>query len=257
MGTQLKKHQVHLVPTDDGNPVNVPFVLLPQKNQLHRHAAGGEFRKYIQLGFKGQHLYFTSDEEIKEGDWFLNLSLMDEFQTPYKCETRQDALHINKDKSVWRKIVATTNPELWNKCPSCGGLNDHFEHCPRISKGIPENNIAKIDIPFIEAYIRAYNDGKPITEVMLEFDEADERCVGSACYCLGVKDKSNCGNYRLIRKAGLKLKHNGSVIVRPVKERMYTRDELKKACSEAMDYADNYRTGGVQFDTWFDKKYSI
>ena len=34
--------------------------------KLVKHLAGGQFRTYLQLGFKPQHLYFLSDEEIKE-----------------------------------------------------------------------------------------------------------------------------------------------------------------------------------------------
>jgi hypothetical protein len=52
-----------------------------------------------------QHLYITSDEEIKEGDWVLNISNNKIFkQDNYK----PDAYTL----SFWRKIILTTDQEL-------------------------------------------------------------------------------------------------------------------------------------------------
>ena len=69
-GTTIKA-KVHLLATDNDNPTQVSIMKLPQKNKLYSHAAGGEFRRGLQMGHHPQHLYFTTDEEIKEGDWRL------------------------------------------------------------------------------------------------------------------------------------------------------------------------------------------
>jgi hypothetical protein len=50
---------------------------------------------------KGQLLYFTSSEEIKEGDWYLLGN------TP-----RQSTGNLGKPDSKWLKIIATTDTEL-------------------------------------------------------------------------------------------------------------------------------------------------
>ena len=88
--------------------------------------------------WKGQHLYLTSDEEIKEGDWYLfhgGLGLH-----PKLMQWKEK---ITKGKRY--KIVATTDTTF-------------FEPIPYYPK-IPQS--------FIEAYVKA--EGK-IDEVQVEYD---------------------------------------------------------------------------------------
>lgn len=81
--------------------------------------------------FKPQHLYFLSKEEIKEGDYVIDS--MGELFGPYE---KGDI--IGKEA---KKIIATTDTSL---------------KLPQPSK------------EFIKAYIKAYNEGKPITKVLVE-----------------------------------------------------------------------------------------
>jgi hypothetical protein len=86
---------------------------------------------------KNQHLYIISNEEIKEGDWCINTN-------------KDTILQINNITSstqgleYWKKIIATTDPSL---------------------------NLPQLPESFIQAYIKAYNEGNPITEIALEMEE--------------------------------------------------------------------------------------
>lgn len=97
-----------------------------------------------------QHLYIISDEEIKEGDWFYNLA------TKEVLFASKDMLSWNmnatQEHKGWKKIVATTDKSLGEPRPHSQAL-------------------AYIPTSFIEAYIKAYNEDKPITEVDLEMYE--------------------------------------------------------------------------------------
>jgi hypothetical protein len=93
------------------------------------------------LGWKYQHLYITSDDKLKEGDWYY--------------DTNHNVIGIY-DSSAQKglKIVATTDKSL--------------------SKGI--RSVVKIQLPqipesFISVYIKSYNDGKAITKVDLDMQE--------------------------------------------------------------------------------------
>lgn len=247
MGTQNIKAQVHLVETDEDNPTRVSMTRMPQKGKLVAHIAGGEFRRYLQMGYKPQHLYFTTDEEIKEGDWYIGGGKVN------KANGKYGTLLTD------RKIVATTNPELWDikyKFQSEGA--NSFSHL------LPDNGIPKIDTPFIEAYIKAYNEGNSIKEVLLEGDyQTAIRKDG----CPFTKQPEN-GAYMAHDEHGweilykeyavrfenfkLKLKSNGSVIIHPVKERIYTREEFRAAVRQAWIYS----SGFVKFEEWFNKNYS-
>lgn len=54
-----------------------------------------------------QHLYILSDDEIREGDWVFDLV----------CKTLWKAKNQQSNTKGFKKIIATTNPELWHKEP--------------------------------------------------------------------------------------------------------------------------------------------
>lgn len=240
MGTQNIKAQVHLVETDEDNPTRVSMTRMPQKGKLVAHIAGGEFRRYLQMGYKPQHLYFTTDEEIKEPCWIIAIRESDGKEMLLYIENIPDNPKYFDMKGGYalfrhlcRKIVATTNPELWD-------IKHRFqsEGANSFSHLLPDNGVPKIDTPFIEAYIKAYNEGNPIKEVLLELATS---YTENELYKVEVHYKHQ-----------LKLKSNGSVIIHPVKERVYTREEFRAAVRQAWIYS----SGFVKFEEWFNKNYS-
>jgi hypothetical protein len=108
--------------------------------------------QYIKLhNYKPQHLYFSSDDDIKEGDWTIcgyNL---------YKWtkEDVEDCLYNPRatNNKGCQKIIATTDKsiEVYND-------NGIFA-----MKGLP-----KIPESFIQDYIKSHNEGSPIAEVDVE-----------------------------------------------------------------------------------------
>jgi hypothetical protein len=114
-----------------------------------------------------QHLYVTSNEEIKKGDWY------------YRPDSK--TIHLDDDDAHGmcdcRKIVSTTNPELWgekNQCDGClAGLplengihKDHQLMGIACSADTYKTNVTEISSDFVEAYVKAYNQGNPFTEVI-------------------------------------------------------------------------------------------
>ena len=58
-----------------------------------------------------QHIYITSDEEIKVGDWWLNLKTND----VDKCTHKSEVLLYNSEKYEYiKKIILTTDQNLIN-----------------------------------------------------------------------------------------------------------------------------------------------
>ena len=60
--------------------------------------------------FKAQHIYITSDEEIKEGDWFYNPATKEALYASkemlsWNCDTTQE-------HKGWKKIILTTDQDL-------------------------------------------------------------------------------------------------------------------------------------------------
>lgn len=102
--------------------------------------------KYPMLEAEYQHLYFTSDEQIKESDWYI-----DDTNTIRKSITSD--INYWQQRKDYRKIIATTDTSL----------------------GLPEPSKE-----FIQSYIEAYNKQSPITEVMIEYESLS--CKGELVY---------------------------------------------------------------------------
>lgn len=152
-----KKVKVHMLPTLD----NTNLILDVKNNNLFYTTS-----KNIPLNY--QHLYFTSDEKIEEGDWALYL----------ECGTNDEPLKDTypylvefPDESHWndRRIMATTDKSLKiyesETLASASGFN------------LKTDDILLPQIPqsFIKQYVEA---GGKIDEVEIGLDcYEDRQCV--------------------------------------------------------------------------------
>lgn len=113
------------------------------------------------LGF---HLYFLSDEEIKEGDWSIVTDLRYfNHNVPFKVQDEKGNPNFNvircKDDSA-KKIIATTNTEL-----------NSLKH------DLPKDLIPRPSNSFIQKFVEEYNKGNVIEEVMVEYDSFMENTL--------------------------------------------------------------------------------
>ena len=99
--------------------------------------------------FTNQHLYFLSDDEIKEGDWFIN-RLNSQIS---RCIGRE---YFNKDNE--KKIIATTKKDLDFQDYVKTGQSRTWRIFPQPSES------------FLQKFIYAYNNDDQITEVMVEYN---------------------------------------------------------------------------------------
>ena len=104
-----------------------------------------------------QHLYFTSNEEIKEGDWCYHPELSQEYSIVTK-EGIKTGLHPTQGVFRWK---STTNP-WYKKAKKIIATTDK-------SLGLPEPSKR-----FLEVYVDAYNEGKKIEEVLVEMEDFGE-----------------------------------------------------------------------------------
>ncbi len=121
------------------------------------------------------HLYFLSDEEIKEGDWVY--CLREGFEPVLKQKV--NPIGVNNDK-MFKKIIATTDTSLGN--PYSGDKDAEKSSLYELYS-LPQPSQS-----FIEKFVEEYNKGNVITEVMVEYEEilGDE---GIIAFALGQTDK--------------------------------------------------------------------
>ena len=190
-----KTHKVVMLPTEKASRIHLANNKLIYGKELFTDGLTG----------RNQHLYIISDDEIKEGDWY------------YSPETKQVYNQSNHETSLpCKKIVATTDTSL--KVTDL--ISDKYAvYVPQI----PES--------FIQAYIKAYNEGKPITEVDLEMD---------------------CDHNQMPNKVIdiIKTRPDNTVIIHQSK--MYSRDEVEyliKCATDEILHVLGYDTGKKMKET--------
>jgi len=159
----LKKVQLVMLPTNEKAKDHLIY-----KNQDGTIGLS-QTRKYYLDSQKIQHLYFLSDEEIKEGDWFV--LKIDTQLTIYQCDKIESFGYIkpkSKLKDAWgkevcHKIIATTDSSLKVIIP----CPDNKEGCEVLhTKSLPQPSQS-----FLEVFVREYNKGHQIKEVLVEYEE--------------------------------------------------------------------------------------
>jgi len=160
---ETRKCKVVMLATDKEQSPENWLLLNKDKNTLVKPLAGGEYRRLQKEGFVKVELYILSDEEIKEGDWFIaNQGVhkcleITSGDYPYKVANQYNKEKIQYQSENWlgNKIIATTDSslEVINK-----GINPIYEKLPKPSQS------------FIEKYITDYNKDNIITEVLVEYE---------------------------------------------------------------------------------------
>lgn len=185
-----------MLPTEE-KATDKPFsagVTLCNNNQLRigNPVGGTESR---------QHLYITSDEEIRESDWMINKNR----DTLYQC----DAIGVKHDLKNWNKVVATTNSQLLVYCDSVVGY-----------KGLEEQEadrcfpLPQVDQSFISRYMSEYNKGNKIEKIEVEYEKYDHD-----------EEWSEIGGAYETCRERLKINPDNTINIKPIKE-SWSREEV-------------------------------
>ena len=196
-GRYFKECKVIMLPTEYKTNLifNESLKILGDHTYFSKVAV--ELNSYINY----QHLYITSDDEIKEGDWYVHCS-----HGSLKYYVEQAKNNNWKYKSTDRfyligKIIATTDKDLtfWNDEEVDGFSGDMILYQP--SKA------------FIEKYCKVGG----INEVMVEYDS----CV------IATKD-----DWDRHTKYYPKTNSHNEITIHPIKD-SWNREEVEELCSKA------------------------
>lgn len=123
---------------------------------------------WFSFAHKRQHLYLLSNEQINEGDWYLN------WETNYATEPREKWVLYNctskPNGNQPKKIIASTDTNLhYTKCNHCGHLNQmHDWSCNNCHKqGSLYFNMPKLPEDFIKKYVES--NGK-MDKILVEYE---------------------------------------------------------------------------------------
>lgn len=227
------------------------WVMLPIENYsdiVHSTSKyGGLFlsRHYSpmkDMGDSYQHLYLTSDEEIKEGDWVIYQTASKSWRMYGKCN-KEKVQSANKDVDYY-KIIATTDKSL--------KIDTNLEDRVDV---LYDNKLPQIPESFIKYYVE--KQGK-VGDVELEYND---RYLGYACgntiLTVGEHSQEIEGTAKDTRVFSLNLTDNNEIIIDIPKEeeKMYSRDEveelIRRSCSDMMLYSlDNFSGKRLIMNEW-------
>ncbi len=191
-----KKCKVLLLPTNEKATIG-SIVTRPSDNRM---AIVNVLTKDDTQPCIHQHLYFLSDEEIKEGDWCI---IKDHaYSKPIQVNKiigsevalkTDKVIVLNQSLKDCNKIIAITDKSLMqhDKTPIGENVNGLWKILPQPSQS------------FIEKFVEEYNKSNQITEVLVEY-ERDEEIDGYGYDTLKINPKDNTIT---IRKVNLKGEH--------------------------------------------------
>ena len=169
------------------------------------------------IGASSHHLYITSDDEIKEGDWYIStrnihgnvLHQCDRIKQPNKngVDSIYDYNIVDKDsimidKDLCKKIIATTDPEL--------KFGDSFFN--EFLKSLPQPS---------KAFIEKYCEVGGVDEVMVEYEinYCTHKCIGTQL------TSGICSCHKDLTRLKLKINSHNEITIHPIKD-SWSREEL-------------------------------
>ena len=199
--TNRKRAKVHMLPTESGvifkNRTTGTLVIMP------RGLTNLKISNVAKKLYPAQHLYFTTDEEIKEGDWFINTNFQKIYQA--NSENSKNIIEFGPHPEI-RKIIATTDPKLKIKNYLTGVKGRYFD-----MKHLPQPS---------QAFIKKYCKAGGIYEVDVEYKHR---------FSLKLRRGGESHAYKL------KVDSNNTITIHPIKDN-WSKEEVIAACKEAFSY---------------------
>ncbi len=217
MEVKRKKCKVIMLPAKNSNIVKVY-----ESNSIHLLTGKEDNTNMIYNLGRSKHLYITSDDEIKEGDWCYrtNKRYKDNKTSIFisKCYKQDNNLWVNfkdsdgiysclVDTNTIKKIIATTDRSLTKDSIIVGGKG--------ASRTITYTYLPQPSKAFIEKYCKVGG----IDEVMVEYE-------GCKFVCEKGKGTPDCVKIEC-QDLIPKINSHNEITIHPIKD-SYTKEEVKK-----------------------------
>lgn len=260
-GVPCVEAQVHMLATERHHFNHYPGAL-NVINKTNEPTLARVGNKIHPVTMTPQHLYITTDEEIKEGDWYL---ANNEIPIQYiSTDPKRDSI---REKS--RRIISNTNPKLTANCKGCkriikGSPHTSLTNCTCVNK-IPQSfieeyckagGIDKVIIEYIEPLLTVKEDTVVMfTHTYYNFKVGDTITIRDYAFktrssldlIIGILTRDGyTGSISLMNehlyKQNLKLDSNNCIIIHPVEETSQNVVTIKVTSKETMSFIEQVAT---------------
>ena len=212
-----KRAKVAMLPTNEKAPITLGLNDIMIFDNYFHTAIQNRNENFIN-----QHLYITSDDNIKEGDWLLDI------RTNKIAQNGNNSIKIFNDNI--KKIIATTD--------ILQILNDYRD-----------DDGSKFYLPqpstvFIQRYVEYYNKGNQIVDVLVEYE----------AYMIDgwVPTYNNPDNHNLEQSAELdyriKVSKDNTITIKKVKD-SWTRNEIVEIIKKLYNDTISDESGNIEIIT--------
>lgn len=180
-------------------------------------------------GMKKCHLYITSDEEVKEGDYVFDTR--DNFVLQFNSKRGLEIYH-EKELNSFKKIIATTDKSL--------GFNEHFIDPLNNRANQRFTTLPQPSAEFIPYFIEEYNKGNIITEVLVEYEKESYEKRFTVTDTNGMRDTGRVWGHTY----NLKINPDNTINIKPVEQSWDDVKELYykdiEGCKSQSTFVDDF-----------------
>lgn len=151
-----KKRELYIIPTHDKYYHDIK---IGDNGVMFSEAEVGSEKYINNEPVKHYHIYITSNEEIKKGNWYYDT---------FDRKIRQALSDITEDSAFFKsakRIIATTNKTLTIQ------INNPQKTLNRKFK-----SLAQIPRDFLDMLFEKYNNGELPTKVLVEYEDLNHKC---------------------------------------------------------------------------------
>ena len=223
-------------------PVNKSKLALFENNKLSWTPEKDHYYETGEYGIKSQHLYIVSDEEIKEGDWFICGNEVHKCTGVYSLKVTSYIKCKKGDCSVeiCKKIIATTDTSLMITIGS-NLVDEETNTYTEVIDSLPNPSQG-----FIEKYINEYNKGNVITDILVEYETIKNPNFN--------RNKGVCSFNPTYLKQ-LKISKDNTITIHPIKD-TWNREEVEILCRNAFSAGEDVGITS-SCNNVFDEKYKV
>lgn len=249
------KKNIHILPTDQPSSLGYHFDKVSSLNSVDYAPNFGfdEFNTKNNYQHRPYHLYITSDEEIKVGDWYLVNQYGNGLLLATQCATAEDIKYQHKFEC--KKIILTTDKTLI--ADGVQAIDDKF------LEWFVENPTCEfVEVEQIKIFDGFLDPqyGSPKYKLHYKIIIPKEEPKMIECYFIPSNNTSsaticrNCGKEKFLHTIGSGIKVSKSVIITQAEPKQETLEEVAKKYAELSYYNGDEVNAFVKGVKWQDKR---